>query len=137
MPVPSQESERSCICALGPYILYFYIIFLLTLGTVPTVWNFFILFFILIPHGFKKNNLLLTKTFKLKLDHQHIFHIAFEGRNYGNLPGTTCGHYTELICMVFYWRKGGFLLFKKDRNKTKSKNNTTLLEQIQNPIDKS
>jgi hypothetical protein len=38
VPVPSQESQRSCICVS---ILPFYSIFQLNFGTVPTVWYFF------------------------------------------------------------------------------------------------
>ena len=40
VPVPRQESERSCICVLGVLILPLYTIFLLDFGTVPTVWYF-------------------------------------------------------------------------------------------------
>ena len=38
--VPSQESERSCICVLGVSILHLSVIFLLDWGTVLTVWYF-------------------------------------------------------------------------------------------------
>jgi hypothetical protein len=38
VPVPSQESERSCIYVLGISILLLSTIFLLDIETVPTVW---------------------------------------------------------------------------------------------------
>ena len=44
MPVSSQETERSCICVLGVYILLISTIFLFDFGTVSTDWYF--LFFI-------------------------------------------------------------------------------------------
>ena len=37
-PVPSQESERSCICVLGVSILNLSAILLFDYGIVPTVW---------------------------------------------------------------------------------------------------
>ena len=42
VPVPSQESEWSCICVLGVLILSLPTIFLLTFGTVSTVWYLFV-----------------------------------------------------------------------------------------------
>jgi len=42
VPVPSQESEWSCICVLGVLILALPTIFLLTFGTVSTVWYLFV-----------------------------------------------------------------------------------------------
>jgi len=44
--VPSHKSDRSCICVLGVSILPFSTIILLGFGTVPTVWYFFVFFFI-------------------------------------------------------------------------------------------
>ena len=44
VPVPSQESERSCICVLGVSNLPKIKIFLLEFGPVPTVWYFSIRF---------------------------------------------------------------------------------------------
>ena len=44
VPVPSQESEQSCICVLGEYILPHVAIVLLDFGTVPSAW--YIVFFI-------------------------------------------------------------------------------------------
>ena len=46
LEVSSQESERSCIGVLKVSILPFSTIFLLYFGTVPTVWHFFVLYFI-------------------------------------------------------------------------------------------
>jgi hypothetical protein len=46
MPVPSQESERSCNCLLGVSVVPLSTIFLLEFGTVPTVWYFFVFRFI-------------------------------------------------------------------------------------------
>jgi len=46
VPVPSQESERSCICVLGVSILPLSTILVLYFETVPTVW-YFIFHFIL------------------------------------------------------------------------------------------
>jgi hypothetical protein len=37
-PVPSQESEQSCICVLG----YRYFLFLLKFGNVPKMWYLFV-----------------------------------------------------------------------------------------------
>ena len=48
MSVPSQESERSCICVLGATILSFSTILVFDFGIVPTVWYF--LFFVLFVH---------------------------------------------------------------------------------------
>ena len=48
MSVPSQESERSCICVLGATILSFSTILVFDFGIVPTVWYF--LFFMLFVH---------------------------------------------------------------------------------------
>jgi hypothetical protein len=45
VPVSNQESERSCMCAMGFYFVSVYMIFRLDFGTVPMVWN--ILFFVL------------------------------------------------------------------------------------------
>ena len=42
--VPSQESERSCICVLGVSILLLSMIFILDFGLVATVWYFSFLF---------------------------------------------------------------------------------------------
>jgi hypothetical protein len=47
VPVPSQESEQSCICVLGVVILLLSKIFLLNLITVLTMWYFFICHFII------------------------------------------------------------------------------------------
>ena len=44
VPVPSQESEQSCICVLGEYILPHVAIVLLDFGIVPSAW--YIVFFI-------------------------------------------------------------------------------------------
>ena len=41
VPVPIQECEWSCMCVRG---IYFSMIFLLEIGTVPTVWCFFFVF---------------------------------------------------------------------------------------------
>jgi hypothetical protein len=46
MPVPSQKSERSCICVLGLSILPLSTFLIFDFGSVPTVWYF--LFFILL-----------------------------------------------------------------------------------------
>ena len=40
--MPSQESERSCICVFGVSILSLSTIFLLECGTVPTVCYFYV-----------------------------------------------------------------------------------------------
>ena len=39
VPVPSQESERSCICKSGVSILHLFTILIFDLGTVSTVWH--------------------------------------------------------------------------------------------------
>ena len=38
--LPSQEIEQSCICVLGELLFPLSALFLLDLGTVPTVWHF-------------------------------------------------------------------------------------------------
>jgi len=40
VPVPSQESELSCICVVGVSLLPLSMIYLLDFGTVPTVFAF-------------------------------------------------------------------------------------------------
>ena len=72
VPVPSQESERSCICVS---ILPFYSIFQMDFGTVPTVWYFFpiVLLFILgtiAIVGLMIGSVLDTSTGK---DNSHVF----------------------------------------------------------------
>jgi hypothetical protein len=47
VPVPTQESEHSCICVLGVTLYLFLRLFLLGIRNVSTVWYFFALFFIL------------------------------------------------------------------------------------------
>jgi hypothetical protein len=47
VPVPTQESELSCICVLGVTLYLFLRLFLLGIRNVSTVWYFFVLFFIL------------------------------------------------------------------------------------------
>ena len=44
VPVPSQESKRSCICMLGVSILPLSMIFLLDFGTFPIVFFFFLFY---------------------------------------------------------------------------------------------
>ena len=46
MPLPSQESERSCFCVLEILILPLSTIFIFDFGIVPTVW-YFLLFILL------------------------------------------------------------------------------------------
>ena len=48
VPVPIQESERSCIYVLGVLILSFSTMLIFDFGTVPTVWYF--LFYMLFVH---------------------------------------------------------------------------------------
>jgi hypothetical protein len=47
MPVPSQKSERSCICVLGLSILPLSTFLIFDFGSVPTVWYFFVFFILL------------------------------------------------------------------------------------------
>ena len=57
--VPSQESERSCICVLVVSILSLSSILFLNFGTVPTVWHFF---FSLYLHSDRQNDSRSNKT---------------------------------------------------------------------------
>ena len=48
VPVPSQESERPCICVLEESIVTVSVVFLLHFGIVTTVWSIFFHFIIYI-----------------------------------------------------------------------------------------
>ena len=53
VPVPSQESELSCICVVGVSLLPLPMIYLLDFGTVPTVWHL-VVFILYLRYQYKR-----------------------------------------------------------------------------------